>query len=93
MMKTALEAIDAAQKMTVAGIRDLQPQLKPQSLVVTTRLPDELSVFNQDFPFDEINGRETLRVIQLMDDGAGGDDGFRLLLSSTANKLFLEDVA
>lgn len=153
-------ALHSQQEQTVARIRDLQPLLKSQSLVVTTHLLDELYVFNHDFPFDEINRRGTLRVIPLMEVGVdlgqnwrqdfarrtlaaweaggdvwlsqrlfaarprpewnwvegddpnlswldispffsrmemgqslGGDDGFRLLLPSTTNRQFLEDVA
>lgn len=55
------------QEQVSVRIRDLQPLLKPHSLVVTTHLQDELVSFNYDFPFNEINRRGNLRVISLME--------------------------
>ncbi|MDT4895756.1 MAG: hypothetical protein QOH25_833 [Acidobacteriota bacterium] len=62
-----VDALGRQQEQVTARIRDLQPRLKPHSLVVTTHLQDELVSFNYDFPFNEINRRGNLRVTSLME--------------------------
>lgn len=61
------DVLGRQQEQVAVRIRDLQPQLKPHSLVVTTHLQDELVSFNYDFPFNEINRRGHLRVTALME--------------------------
>jgi hypothetical protein len=60
------------QEASAARIRDLQPQLKPQSLLLTANLRDELVNFNRSFPLHPVNlDREhPLRVGSVIAPGA-----------------------
>lgn len=51
----AKPVLDRQQEMAAARIRELQPRLKPQSLVLTANLRDELVNFNRSFPLHPIN--------------------------------------
>jgi len=51
----ATPVLNKQQEMAALRIRDLQSQLKPQSLVLTANLRDELVNFNRSFPLHPIN--------------------------------------
>ena len=51
----ATPVLNRQQEMAAARIRELQPQLKPESLVLTANLRDELVNFNRSFPLHPIN--------------------------------------
>ena len=62
--------LDGKQEQVAARIRDLQPRLKPGSLVAAVHLQDELVGFNYNFPFHPINRRGDLRVYNVLEIGA-----------------------
>lgn len=51
----AKPVLNRQQEMSAARIRELQPRLKPQSVVLTANLRDELVNFNRSFPLHPIN--------------------------------------
>lgn len=51
----ATPVLESQQEMTAARIRDLQPRLKPESLLLTANLRDDLVNFNRSFPLHPIN--------------------------------------
>ena len=51
----ATPVLERQQEMTAARIRDLQPRLKPKSLLLTANLRDDLVNFNRSFPLHPIN--------------------------------------
>lgn len=51
----ATPVLNKQQEMAALRTRDLQAQLKPQSLVLTANLRDELVNFNRSFPLHPIN--------------------------------------
>ena len=64
--------LNRQQEMAAARIIELQPQLKPQSLVLTVNLRDELVNFNRSFPLHPINlhNGNPLRVGSLIAPGS-----------------------
>lgn len=55
-------ALNRQQERSVARVRDLLPQLKPQSKVFTVNWQDELINFKRSFPFHPINRDRNLRL-------------------------------
>jgi hypothetical protein len=51
----ATSVLKRQQELAATRIRELQPQLKSQSLVLTVNLRDELVNFNRSFPLNPIN--------------------------------------
>ncbi len=68
----AKPVLNRQQEIAAARIRDLQPRLKPQSLLLTANLRDDLVNFNRSFPLHPINlDREhRLRVGSIIAPGA-----------------------
>jgi len=58
----ATPVLNKQQEMAAARIRDLQPQLKPQSLLLTVNLRDELVNFNRSFPLHPVNLNQEHRL-------------------------------
>lgn len=51
----ATPVLDRQQEVAAARVRDLQPRLKPESLLLTANLRDDLVNFNRSFPLHPIN--------------------------------------
>ena len=51
----AKPVLNKQQEMSAARIRDLRPRLKPNSVILTANLRDELVNFNRSFPLHPIN--------------------------------------
>jgi hypothetical protein len=68
----AVPVLNRQQESAAARIRELQPQIKPQSLVVAVNLRDELVNFNRSFPLNPINLNDDhpLRVQSIISPGA-----------------------
>ena len=62
--------LERQQEGVMARIADLQPQLKPRSLIATVHLQDELANFSFTFPFHPLNQRGHLRVYSVLEPGA-----------------------
>lgn len=58
----AKPVLDRQQEMAAARIRDLQPHLKPESLLLTANLRDDLVNFNRSFPLHPINLDQEYRL-------------------------------
>jgi hypothetical protein len=68
----AKPVLNKQQELSAARIRELQPRLKPNSLLLTANLRDELVNFNRSFPLHPVNlDREhQLRVGSVIAPGA-----------------------
>ena len=51
----AKPVLNRQQEVAAARVRDLQPRLKPESLLLTANLRDDLVNFNRSFPLHPIN--------------------------------------
>ena len=82
----ATPVLDRQQEMAAARIRDLQPRLKPESLLLTANLRDDLVNFNRSFPLHPINlDREhPLRVGSIIAPGAENVSRWRKEFASAA---------
>jgi hypothetical protein len=58
------------QDEVAARLADLPERLKPQSLVATVHLQDELSAFYFNYPFHPINRRGQMEVYNVLEPGA-----------------------
>ena len=70
VVATARPTLNEKQERVAARIRDLQPRLKPTSLVAVVHLQDELIGFNNNFPFNPVNRRGDLQVYNVLEVGA-----------------------
>jgi hypothetical protein len=68
----ATPVINGQQETAAARIRELQPLLKPESLVVAVNLRDELVNFNRSYPLNPINldRDHRLRVVSVIVPGS-----------------------
>jgi hypothetical protein len=68
----ATPVINGQQETAAARIRELQPLLKPESLVVAVNLRDELVNFNRSYPLNPINldRDHPLRVVSVIVPGS-----------------------
>ncbi|HKY41677.1 MAG TPA: hypothetical protein VJM50_01175 [Pyrinomonadaceae bacterium] len=75
----AKPVLNQQQEMAAARVRDLQTRLKPESLVLTANLRDEVVNFNRSFPMHPINlDRERqLLVGSVIAPGAGNVSRWR----------------
>lgn len=82
----ATPVLDRQQQVTAARIRDLQPRLKPESLLLTANLRDDLVNFNRSFPLHPINlDREhRLHVGSIIAPGAENVSRWRKEFASSA---------
>lgn len=82
----ATPVLERQQEMAAARVRDLQPRLKPQSLLLTANLRDDLVNFNRSFPLHPINlDREhLLRVGSIIAPGAENVSRWRKNFASSA---------
>lgn len=82
----ATPVLDRQQEMAAARVRDLQPRLKPESLLLTANLRDDLVNFNRSFPLHPINlDREhLLRVGSVIAPGAENMSRWRSEFATSA---------
>ena len=82
----ATPVLDRQQEVAAARVRDLQPRLKPESLLLTANLRDDLVNFNRSFPLHPINlDREhRLRVGSIIAPGAENVSRWRKEFASAA---------
>ena len=68
----AKPVLNKQQEMSAARIRELQPRLRPETVVLTANLRDELVNFNRSFPLHPINldQEHRLRVGSVIAPGA-----------------------
>jgi hypothetical protein len=76
--------LDQKQEAVVARINQLAPSLKPESMIVTTHLQDELVNFKRSYPFHLLNRQYDLRIYSVVTLGSSSVPQWRQNLAATA---------
>jgi hypothetical protein len=90
VVQLASPRLNRQQESSASRVRELLPQLKPDSLVIAANWQDSLINFYRSFPFDPVNRNENLHLASVITPGASDvpqwREGFLKTVESTWNK-------